>query len=101
MPLEQAIEYALASPDCPPPTTGTPDEPSAGLQTVPLTRREHQIVALIARGLTNRQIAEELVIGERTVHTHVGHILRKLGLATRTQIAAWALEHGVVAERNS
>jgi predicted ATPase/DNA-binding CsgD family transcriptional regulator/transcriptional regulator with XRE-family HTH domain len=58
----------------------------------PLTRREREIAVLIARGLTNRAIAEQLVIAERTADTHVSNILDKLGLATRAQIAAWAVE---------
>ncbi len=55
----------------------------------PLTRREHEIASLIARGLTNRQIAAALHISERTAENHAQHILTKLGLHTRTQIAAW------------
>jgi DNA-binding CsgD family transcriptional regulator len=55
----------------------------------PLTRRETEIATLVARGLTNRQIAAAAHIGERTVETHVQHILDKLGLASRTQVAAW------------
>jgi len=53
-----------------------------------LTRREREIGDLIAEGLTNRQIAGRLFIAERTVDTHVGHILAKLGCATRAQVAA-------------
>jgi DNA-binding NarL/FixJ family response regulator len=53
------------------------------------------VVALLVRGLTNRQVAEVLVISERTASTHVTHILNKLGVSTRAQIAAWAVEHGV------
>ena len=53
----------------------------------PLTRREGEIAALVARGLTNRQIAAALHISERTAENHVQHILTKLGLHTRTQIA--------------
>ncbi|HEX5295903.1 MAG TPA: AAA family ATPase [Streptosporangiaceae bacterium] len=60
----------------------------------PLTRREDEIAALIARGLTNRQIAAALHISERTAENHVQHILTKLGLHTRTQIATWALAEG-------
>ena len=55
----------------------------------PLTRREREIAGLIARGLTNRQIAAALHISQRTAENHVQHILAKLGLHTRTQIAAW------------
>jgi DNA-binding NarL/FixJ family response regulator len=56
----------------------------------PLSPREREVVVLIGRGYTNRRIAEELVIGEATVATHVQHILSKLALASRTQIAVWA-----------
>jgi non-specific serine/threonine protein kinase len=58
-----------------------------------LTRREREIAVLIARGLTNREIAAELVIAERTADTHVSNLLGKLGARTRSQIAAWAVEH--------
>lgn len=49
----------------------------------------------MARGLNNREIADGLVISEKTVKTHVSSILGKLGLADRTQAAIWALKHGV------
>ena len=62
---------------------------------VPLTPREQQAVLLVARGLTNRQIAEELIIGERTVDTHVTNIRTKLELHRRVQITAWAIAHGM------
>jgi DNA-binding CsgD family transcriptional regulator len=64
---------------------------SAGRSGPPgLTRRERQIAALVARGLTNRQIADLLHVAERTAENHVQHILTKLGCQNRTQIAAWA-----------
>jgi len=66
------------------PSRSQPASPSR-----PLTQREHQVAALIAGGLTNRQIAAELVIGERTVGAHVEHILDKLGFVSRTQIGVW------------
>jgi len=53
-----------------------------------LTPREHEITELISAGLTNRQIAERLFIAQRTVDTHVGHILAKLGCSNRSQVAA-------------
>jgi DNA-binding CsgD family transcriptional regulator len=62
----------------------------ADLPLDPLSPREREVVVLIGRGYTNRRIAEELVIGEATVATHVQHILSKLELASRTQIAVWA-----------
>jgi predicted ATPase/DNA-binding CsgD family transcriptional regulator len=54
---------------------------------LPLTRREREVTELIAGGLTNRQIAERLFIAQRTVDTHVGHILAKLGCSNRSQAA--------------
>ncbi|HEV2238565.1 MAG TPA: tetratricopeptide repeat protein, partial [Ktedonobacterales bacterium] len=61
-----------------------------------LTAREREVVALIARGHSNSEIAAALVISERTVEAHSGHIRDKLGLASRAQVAAWAVEHGLV-----
>lgn len=61
----------------------------------PLTLRERDVAVLVARGLSNRQIAGELFIGERTVETHVSNILGKLGVATRAQIAAWSVASGL------
>ncbi|HEX2515957.1 MAG TPA: LuxR C-terminal-related transcriptional regulator, partial [Chloroflexota bacterium] len=61
----------------------------------PLTRRERQVTALVAQGLTNREIARELVITEGTVAVHVEHILAKLQLRSRTQVAAWAIRCGL------
>ena len=50
---------------------------------------------MIARGLTNREIAQALVISERTAGNHVQHILNKLGVSSRAQIAVWAVSHGL------
>ena len=60
-----------------------------------LTAREQDVAALIARGLTNRQIGEALVITEGTVASHVVHILDKLNFSSRAQVAVWAAEHRV------
>jgi NarL family two-component system response regulator LiaR len=68
------------------------DRPVAG---VPLTDRERHVVRLVARGLSNDEIAERLHLGERTVRTHISHILRKLHLANRTQLALYALRTGL------
>ena len=57
----------------------------------PLTRREREVAALVAEGRSNREIAEHFVLSERTVETHVSRILTKLGLSSRTQMAAWVL----------
>jgi DNA-binding CsgD family transcriptional regulator len=59
-----------------------------------LTRREREVALLVARHLSNRDIADRLSIGERTVETHVGNILGKLGFASRSEIAAWASGQG-------
>jgi DNA-binding NarL/FixJ family response regulator len=55
------------------------------------------VAALIARGYGNIQIAAELQIARRTVETHVTALFNKLGLSNRTQVALWAVEHGLVA----
>ncbi|HYX50951.1 MAG TPA: tetratricopeptide repeat protein, partial [Ktedonobacteraceae bacterium] len=60
-----------------------------------LTAREREIAVRIAHGQSSREIAEALVISERTVETHIGNILSKLGYHARTQIAAWAVEKGL------
>jgi DNA-binding NarL/FixJ family response regulator len=62
---------------------------------VTLTRREQQVAALIAQGMTNRRIAAELVLSPRTIDGHVDNILTKLGFSSRAQIAAWwTVHHG-------
>lgn len=61
-----------------------------------LTTREREVVVLIAEGGTNRQIATRLGVSERTARTHVSNILSKLGLASRTQAAMWAVQCGLV-----
>jgi DNA-binding CsgD family transcriptional regulator len=60
-----------------------------------LTAREREVAGLVAQGRSNRDIADELVLGERTIETHVGNILSKLGFTSRAQIAAWAVESGL------
>jgi DNA-binding CsgD family transcriptional regulator len=87
---EQALAYALAS-DGP---AGAP-QPPAGLGS--LTDREREVVALLARGATNRAIAETLVISERTVERHIANIFAKLDLSSRTQLAVFAVETGLAA----
>ena len=64
-----------------------------------LTRRERDVLELIARGRSNKRIALELGISEKTVKTHVGHLLAKLGVTDRTQAAVMAVEEGLVAPR--
>lgn len=61
----------------------------------PLTDREVEVLVFVARGYSNQEIADELVISERTVRTHVSNILSKLHLANRTQAALYALKEGL------
>jgi DNA-binding CsgD family transcriptional regulator len=61
----------------------------------PLSEREQEVAALIVRGCTNREIAQELVIAEATAVRHVANILNKLGLRSRAQVAVWAVERGL------
>jgi DNA-binding NarL/FixJ family response regulator len=61
-----------------------------------LTPREREILVLVAQGKSNHEIARTLVISERTARTHVSNVLTKLGLASRTQAALWAVREGLV-----
>ena len=63
-----------------------------------LAPREREIAALVAQGLSNREIATRLTISERTAEAHVQHILNKLRGRSRSQIAAWAVHHGLLAQ---
>jgi predicted ATPase/DNA-binding CsgD family transcriptional regulator len=82
---------------------GLENDPEAPWRAGPLaglTRREAEVATLVARGLTNREIAGELYLSVRTIEVHVDHILTKLGFRTRTQLAAWMHERGL-ATRNT
>jgi DNA-binding NarL/FixJ family response regulator len=95
---EQAIAQASTERDveasAPPGIGGTGT--SAQGAASPLTHREQEVAVLISQGLTNRQIAERLVITEGTAANHVYHILAKLELSSRAQVAAWVVEHRLI-----
>ncbi|MFN8526652.1 MAG: tetratricopeptide repeat protein [Chloroflexota bacterium] len=96
----QAVHVAIAATAPNPPTGDSGAQPgrTAGDRTsAPLTRREQEVAVLIARGLTNRQIADALVITEGTAANHVVHILNKLGFSSRAQVASWATANGLAA----
>jgi DNA-binding NarL/FixJ family response regulator len=86
--LEEAVEYALSGEVEPTLSISPgPESPSTNALTN-LTNREREVAAFVARGLTNRGIASELVISERTVDHHVANILKKLNLHSREQVSA-------------
>jgi DNA-binding NarL/FixJ family response regulator len=87
LPLDPAIARGLA--------TSLRSE-SGGGPDAELTARELEVLRLLGAGKTNKEIAAELQIGERTARTHVSNILRKLDLASRTQAALWAVRQGLV-----
>ena len=63
---------------------------------MPLTQRESEVLRQLALGLTNKEIAQALSISYETVKEHVQHILRKVGVSDRTQVAVWAVRKGLV-----
>ncbi|MBV9799576.1 MAG: response regulator transcription factor [Solirubrobacterales bacterium] len=84
-----AARLVRAIADVPTPSASDPDR---------LTRREHEVLELIARGQSNKRIAFALGISEKTVKTHVGHVLAKLDVTDRTQAALLAVREGLVSE---
>lgn len=83
MTTERAVEYALSEKEPVAPTESLRNAPQ-----VELTRREKEVAALVARGLSNRQVASALTISERTADKHVANILKKLDLHSRQEISA-------------
>lgn len=88
--FEQAVTLALGEQD-----TGEHRRGAHAGTASPdvLTRREHEIAHLLAEGLSNKDVATRLVISQRTVESHVDHILSKLGMTSRAQVASWVAEH--------
>lgn len=73
----------------------TSDHPTADMEA-PLTPRERDVLQYVVEGLTNQRIAEQLNISYETVKEHVQHVIRKVGVRDRTQVAVWAVRKGVV-----
>jgi non-specific serine/threonine protein kinase len=95
MPLEQAVGYALSEEEewDAPTLVSVPEQPPPADEPLErLTPREQEVALLVGRGLTNRQIAQELSISERTVENHIGKILKKQGFSSRARIAAWVAQ---------
>jgi non-specific serine/threonine protein kinase len=96
--LNQVIAYAYAQAPSVPTSSDivAAAQPKPTRSQSPLTQREQEVAALVARGLSNRELAERLVITTRTAENHLSHILDKLELTSRTQVATWAVEHGLL-----
>lgn len=75
--------------------------PSREANLVEITERERDVVRLIARGCSNQEIADQLVISEKTVKTHVSNVLSKLHLKDRTQLAIYAIKEGLIDQNKS
>ena len=96
LPMDEAVAEALGEREPAPGPTSPSVRLVAATPAGPLSQREQEVAALIARGHTNRQIAEQLVISEWTVDTHVRHILTKLEFRSRAQVAGWMTERRLV-----
>jgi DNA-binding NarL/FixJ family response regulator len=86
MPLDQAFEYALEQP-------ATPEPAAAERDPTGLSAREVEVLRLVAKGLTNAQVAEKLFISPRTVNRHLNSIYAKLGVSSRAAATRFAVEH--------
>jgi non-specific serine/threonine protein kinase len=98
MSLDEMVAYALSVDDAKGAPVGDTQVVLPPSPAMPLSPREREVAALIARGLSNREIARALVVTPRTADTHVMNIFTKLELHTRAQVAAWVVAHGLLAK---
>ena len=95
MHLRDVVRYALSEPVVVIDKTSVSDK--AKFQG--LSKRERETAALVAQGKSNREIAQVMTIGEKTVETYITRILDKLGFGSRVQIATWAVERGLISSQ--
>jgi DNA-binding NarL/FixJ family response regulator len=69
---------------------------TGGQPTVPFSEREGEVLALLARGMSNAEIGAELFLAESTVKTHIGSLIRKIGVRDRLHIVVWAYQNGML-----
>jgi non-specific serine/threonine protein kinase len=93
--LDEAVALALSEPPTSNPQTTL--QPPTSKPHFGLTPREREVALLITEGLSNREIAEKLVLGERTIETHVSNIFNKLGFTRRAEVRRWVKEKGLTA----
>ena len=91
MTLEQVLEYALQNPGTPAEEETTPTDYPAGLSA-----REVEVLRLLAKGMTNAQIAKELFVSPRTVNAHLRSVYHKIGSSTRAEATRFASDHDLL-----
>jgi predicted ATPase/DNA-binding CsgD family transcriptional regulator len=93
MSMDEAIEYALSTGE---PSAIGPEQRSTSELPAGLTSREVEVLALVATGITNAQVAERLFLSPRTVQRHLNSVYHKIGVGSRTAATRFALEHGLL-----
>jgi DNA-binding NarL/FixJ family response regulator len=88
--IDPAVQHHLVDAITTPATTERPDELPDGLTT-----REAEVLSLIAQGMSNAEIAEQLVVSEPTVKSHINHLFAKIGVRDRAQAVTYAFKHGL------
>jgi non-specific serine/threonine protein kinase len=94
MTLDEIVDYTVGASN---PSRPPSNAPATGPLAEALTPRQREVAGLVARGLSNKEIATTLVISQRTAESHIANMLDKLGFTTRAQIAAWVAAAGPTA----